>query len=82
MVDLMSLEPRFAFIVLSHNNPGQLLRLIKALMKLYENPTIVCHHNFTMCPLDQNEFPTSCLFLQPHINTGWGEISLVRAFGT
>jgi hypothetical protein len=46
--------------VLSHNNRGQLLRLTKALTKLYENPPIVCHHNFTMCPLDQNEFPAGC----------------------
>ena len=44
---------KVAFVVLSHNDPTQLLRLTTTLTRLYENPQIVCHHNFTLCPLDQ-----------------------------
>src|SRR5437660_564822 len=70
---------KFAFVVISHSDPGQLLRLTKALMRLYESPPIVCHHDFTLCPLEENEFPSGCRFLRPHIDTQWGHISLVRA---
>jgi hypothetical protein len=70
---------KFGFVVLSHSEPAQLLRLTRTLTKLYENPPILCHHNFTRCSLDVNQFPGSCQFLHPHIDTGWGDISLVRA---
>src|SRR5262249_39068180 len=56
-----------------------LLRLTRALTELYNNPPIICHHNFTMCPLDQGGFPAGCRFLKPHLNTRWGDISLVKA---
>jgi Core-2/I-Branching enzyme len=70
---------KFAFVVLSHNNPGQLLRLTKVLGRLYDNPRIVCHHNFGLCRLELSEFPSACRFLHPHIDTRWGDISVVRA---
>ncbi len=70
---------KVAFVVLSHSNPAQLLRLTTTLMRLYEDPQIVCHHNFTLCPLNQNEFPSVCQFVRPHIDAKWGEFSLVRA---
>lgn len=70
---------RLAFAVLSYNNPDQLLRLTNTLSKLYDSPYIVCHHNFTMCPLDEGNFPANCQFLHPHIDTRWGDISTVRA---
>lgn len=70
---------RFAFVILSHNNPGQLLRLTQTLSRLYNDPCIVCHHNFTMCPLDEDNFPANCEFLHPHIDSRWGDISLVKA---
>lgn len=70
---------RFAFAILSHNNPGQLLRLTRTLSRLYNDPRIVCHHNFNMCPLDETDFPANCQFLHPHVDTHWGDISLVKA---
>jgi hypothetical protein len=35
------------FIILSHDKPAQLLRLVRRLMKLYGDPPIVCHHDFS-----------------------------------
>jgi len=70
---------KFAFVVLSYSEPGQLLRLTRMLAQLYENPPILLHHNFTQCPLDVSAFPSGCQFLHPHIDTGWGDISVVRA---
>jgi hypothetical protein len=67
------------FVVLSHDSPGRLLRLVRTLSTLYEDPPIVCHHNFSLCALDANCFPDNVRFVDPHVDARWGDISLVQA---
>ena len=40
------------FVIVSYDKPAQLLRLVRRLMKLYNNPPIVCHHDFSQCSLE------------------------------
>ncbi len=68
------------FVVVSHDKPAQLLRLIRRLMKLYGNPPIVCHHDFSKCSLEGFDFPKEVTFVRPHIETKWGGISVCLAF--
>jgi Core-2/I-Branching enzyme len=68
-----------AFVILSHDSPTRLLRLVKTLVALYDNPHIVCHHNFTRCPLEITSFPHTVRFVHPHIDARWGDLSLVQA---
>ena len=70
---------RIGFVILSHANPSQLLRLVWTLRRIYDNPPIVCHHDFSQCPLPQNEFPSSVGFVSPHVRTRWGQYSIVDA---
>jgi hypothetical protein len=48
-------------------------------MKLYDNPLIVCHHNFSLCSLDGFDFPREVTFVRPHIVTKYGNISFYLA---
>jgi hypothetical protein len=70
---------KIGFAILSHNEPGQLLRLAQSLNAMFGEPAIVCHHNFGRCSFDETLFPTNVRFVHPHINTQWGHISLPLA---
>lgn len=67
------------FIILSHDNPPQLLRLVRCLQRVYSNPPIVCHHDFGQSPILPQEFPSDIRFVQPHLKTRWGQFSIVAA---
>lgn len=75
---------KIGFVVLSHNEPGQVLRLVKALNAVFGDPAIVCHHDFGKCWLDEAIFPANVRFVHPHLGTGWGDINVplatLRAF--
>ena len=67
------------FVIVSYDKPAQLLRLVRRLMKLYNNPPIVCHQDSSKCSLDGFGFPREVKFVRPHIETKWGAKSLVHA---
>ena len=67
------------FVLLSHREPRQLLRLVETLNRLYDDPPIACHHDFSQCALDVDAFPGNVRFVQPSIRTGWAKWSVVRA---
>ena len=69
----------FAFVILSHSHPDQILRLTRALTAVYGDPVIVCHHDFSQSNLDVSAFGKNVQFVQPHIPTCYGKISVVRA---
>lgn len=77
---LMRSRPAIGFVILSHRAPDQLLRLVRALCRLYGDPPIACHHDFGQVPLDRSAFPSNVRFVQPWVATGWGKWSVVRAF--
>lgn len=67
------------FVVLSHRSPAQLRRLVEVLGRLYGDPPIACHHDFSQSDLDVSGFPANVRFVQPSLRTGWGKWSLVEA---
>ena len=75
---------KIGFAILSHNEPGQLLRLISGLNAIFGDPPIVCHHDFGKCFLDEAVFPANVRFVHPHMATRWGHINVplaaLRAF--
>jgi hypothetical protein len=70
---------RIGFVILSHANPRQLRRLVSALQRSYESPTIVCHHDFSQCFLSTEDFQGDTEFVIPSLRTRWGRISVVDA---
>ncbi len=67
------------FVVLTHAKPHQTLRLVSRLNTLFGQPPIVCHHDFSKCALETSLFPPNVSFVEPHVQTGWAEFSLVEA---
>lgn len=66
------------FVILSHDNPQQLRRLVDTLNRLYDRPPIACHHDFSQTQLDPSDY-ANVHFVTPHVKTGWGQWSLVQA---
>ena len=66
------------FVILSHNNPDQLSRLVGSLNRAYDDPPIACHHDFSQTPLDRSDFPGNVKFVRDSVKTGWGKWSLVE----
>jgi hypothetical protein len=73
----MSIE--IGFVILSHNNPHQLRRLVRCLQRIYDDPPISIHHDFGQSSLSQLDFPPDVQFVAPHLKTRWGKFSLVDA---
>ncbi len=67
------------FVLLTHRNPEQIHRLIDHLNKMFNYPTIVCHHDFSKCDLSVDNLPKNISFARPNIQTRWGDFSLVEA---
>lgn len=67
------------FILLTHENPKQILRLIDRLNVMFDDPPVVCHHDFSKCSLPFESIPRNVTFVKPHVKTAWGEWSLVEA---
>lgn len=70
---------KIGFAVLSHSEPGQILRLIGGLNAMFGDPPIVCHHDFGKCFLDETVFPNNARFVHPHLATKWGHINVPLA---
>lgn len=70
---------RVGFVLLSHSAPDQLLALARVLTELYDEPPIVCHHDFGQAPLDKTLYPSNVRFVEPHFPTFWGGFSIVPA---
>lgn len=67
------------FILLTHTKPAQILRLIDRLDRMFEQPPIVIHHDFSKTPLTTAGLPDNVSFVVPSFATGWGGLSVVEA---
>ncbi len=73
------MSKQIGFIILSHNYPQQLRRLVLCLQRIYDNPPIAIHHDISQSPLQPDEFPSDVKFVSPHLKTRWGQFSVVMA---
>lgn len=67
------------FILVTHNQPDQLRRLVDTINIMFDYPSIVCHHNFSITPLNQENFSGNVKFVHPHVETKWGKFSTIEA---
>ncbi len=67
------------FVILSHNDPDQLARLVATLDATYDRPAIAIHHNFSFSQVDRGRFGANVRFVEPNLATEWGDITLVHA---
>lgn len=67
------------FVLLSHQNPEQVQRLVRQLNVMYGDPLIVCHHDDRQST--RPKLPGNVIYV-PSVATGWGDFSLVEALLT
>jgi hypothetical protein len=72
------MQPPIGFVLLTHNKPHQVIRLIETLNRMFDHPPIVCHHDFSKSQLP-DDLPDNITLVRPHLKTGWGEFSVVEA---
>lgn len=75
----MADRPLLGFVLLTHERPKQVLRLINRLNVLFDFPPMACHHDFSKCELPEKEITENVTFVRPHLKTVWGHWSLVEA---
>jgi hypothetical protein len=46
---------------------------------MFDNPSIVCHNNFSLCKLPVEGFTKNVSFVRPHFSTEWGRFSVIDA---
>lgn len=68
------------FVILSHANPKQVLRLIKTLNAMYHDPPIAWHHDLSQSEIETNDLPPNVWMVMPSLKTGWGKWSVVQSF--
>ena len=74
-----TMDPTIGFILITHQKPHQIMRLVRRLNSTFGKPSIVCHHDFSKCALPLSSFPENVLFVRPHLETGWATFSVVEA---
>lgn len=67
------------FILLTHEKPRQICRLIDRLNTMFDHPPIAWHHDFAKCALPIEDFTKNVSFVLPPLPTGWGIFAVVEA---
>ena len=67
------------FVVVTYSVPEQTLNLCRRLGKLFGDPPIAIHHDFSQSDLKTSDFPPFVHFVKNWVRTGWGEMSVVDA---
>ena len=73
------MDPKIGFILVTHQKPHQIIGLVTRLNSMFGEPPIVCHHDFSKCALPLEAFTKNVSFVRPHLETGWGNFSIVEA---
>jgi Core-2/I-Branching enzyme len=72
------MAPTVGFVLLTHNKPHQVVRLVNTLNRMFDRPPIACHHDFSKCDLPKN-LASNVALVHPHFQTGWGKFSVIDA---
>ncbi len=73
------MRPTVGFILLTHNQPNQIVRLVTALNRMFNYPLIVCHHDFSKTHFPTDMLTQNVVLVRPHLQTGWSKFSVVEA---
>ena len=73
------MKPTIGFVLVTHQNPDQILFLCSRLSSLFGDPPIAIHHDFSQNPLDRAQFPANIRFVDRTVRTGWGVMGVVDA---
>lgn len=74
----LGMENRLGFVLATHQNPRQILNLVKTLVLLFDNPRITIHHDQSQsCLSIPTEFGTRVQLVRNYEKTSWGKFSVI-----
>ena len=71
--------PTVGFILLTHDKPHQIIRLIGTLNRMFGYPPIACHHDFSKSNLPMDALTRNVSLVHPHLQTNWSKFSVIDA---
>jgi len=75
----MPTQPPIGFALVSHRDPDNILRLLRALNRVFDDPPVSIHHDFSQSPLDLCGFGANVAQVERRYKTGWGTIGTALA---
>ena len=71
---------KIVYLIASHNNPSQLLRLVKTIKTESPDAQVLIHHDYSSCYLDSSTFKqlNDVHILENYVSVKWGEFSMVQ----
>lgn len=66
------MNPPIGFVLLTHENPEQVLFLCQQLTWHFDGAPIVVHHDFSKCSLNTSLFSSNVSFVEDWVHTRWG----------
>jgi hypothetical protein len=72
-------KPPIGFVLVTHNNPDQTLFLCERLNRMFADPPIAIHHDFSQTAISTERFPANVRFVENWVRTGWGNLSVIDA---
>jgi len=71
-------RPPLGFVLVTHAEPEQAVRLATRLRQLYGSAPIALHHDFSQAPLDVSRLPAGVQVVREHLRTSWGSWNIVE----
>ena len=71
---------KIVYLIASHNNPSQLLRLVETIKAESPNSQVLIHHDYSSCYLDPAAFEqvSNVHIIEDYVSVKWGEFSMVQ----
>ena len=71
---------KFVYLVASHNNPEQIIRLVKILKSGSRDSLVLIHHDYSSCYLNPAAFEqiSNVHILEDYVSVGWGKFSMIQ----
>lgn len=74
------LRPPLGFVLVTHNNPEQIVFLCRALSDKFGGAPIAIHHDVSKCDLPLYKLPSNVLVVKNPVQTKWASITIVKAY--
>jgi len=71
---------RIGFVLMTHTQPEQVACLCKRLSKMFGNPPIAIHHDYSQSHLDPAILPAQVQLVKNWVPTAWGKPVLLDAY--
>ena len=70
---------KFLYLIASHTNPDQVVRLVNTIVKGSSDSQVLIHHDYSNCYLNPSAFEMSNVHvLEDTVSVGWGEFSMIQ----